>query len=134
MASAHASEAQRTGIWHRQLATTSVALSFCDLSCMSRARTQFATRLEGPHHVSESVSTRRSSDLELKSRRHEYTLFLGIDGNYRAVLKQKRHDLHDIPLLDGRGYFVNTEDFDRYVGKVPDDPDDVTGLFPLFLS
>lgn len=57
--------------------------------------------------------------------RHKYTLFLAIDGNYRAVLKKKRHDVNDVPLLDGRGYFVESSDFAKYVKTMKDDPEEV---------
>lgn len=52
-------------------------------------------------------------------------LFLGIDGNFRAVLKHKRHDVHDIPLLDGRSYFVKAEDYAAYEETAKDDPNEV---------
>ncbi|KZV97162.1 hypothetical protein EXIGLDRAFT_670364 [Exidia glandulosa HHB12029] len=42
---------------------------------------------------------------------HVNAEFLGIDGNCRAVVKNKRHDVHDVPLLDGRAYFVNSEEY-----------------------
>lgn len=40
---------------------------------------------------------------------HTSALYLGMDGNFRAVVIQKRHDVDDRPLLDGRGYFVDSD-------------------------
>ncbi|KZV80592.1 hypothetical protein EXIGLDRAFT_629898 [Exidia glandulosa HHB12029] len=53
-------------------------------------------------------------------------LFLGIDGNFRAVLKVKKHDADDVPLLDGRSYFVSTEPFLKYQAAAPTDPNEST--------
>lgn len=58
-------------------------------------------------------------------RSHANALFLGIDGNFRAVLKRKRHDREDVPLLDGRSYFVPSEKYLEYERTAPTDPDEV---------
>ncbi|EJD34826.1 hypothetical protein AURDEDRAFT_75824 [Auricularia subglabra TFB-10046 SS5] len=57
-------------------------------------------------------------DLVTKDNRHEYTLFLGIDGNYQAVRKKKRHDPLDIPLLDGQGYFTNSTKYKAFLKRI----------------
>lgn len=57
--------------------------------------------------------------------RHANALFLGIDGNFRAVLKRKRHDREDVPLLDGRSYFVPSEKYLEYERTAPTDPAEV---------
>ncbi|EJD42016.1 hypothetical protein AURDEDRAFT_68052, partial [Auricularia subglabra TFB-10046 SS5] len=56
-------------------------------------------------------------ELVTDDNRHEYTLFLGIDGNYHAVRKDKRHDANDVPLLDGRGYFTNSTRYRTFLSE-----------------
>ncbi|EJD37044.1 hypothetical protein AURDEDRAFT_43202, partial [Auricularia subglabra TFB-10046 SS5] len=54
---------------------------------------------------------------------HVYTVFIGIDGNFKAVLKQKKFDPNDRPLLDGLCFFASTEEFKEYMQKqTADDP------------
>lgn len=67
----------------------------------------------------------RSTFPTLAACSHVYTLFLGIDGNYRAILKKKRHDVNDVPLLDGQGYFADTADYEEYSRGAKDDVNEV---------
>ncbi|KAJ7238317.1 hypothetical protein B0H12DRAFT_973132, partial [Mycena haematopus] len=46
---------------------------------------------------------------------HKYTLFLSVDGNFKLQRKNKRDDPDDVALNDGAGYFVETEEYKRYV-------------------
>lgn len=55
---------------------------------------------------------------------HKHTLFLGIDGNFRAVVIQKPHDVNDTPLLDGRGYFTPVEANGALEEHSVDDPNE----------
>ncbi|EJD37575.1 hypothetical protein AURDEDRAFT_45850, partial [Auricularia subglabra TFB-10046 SS5] len=49
--------------------------------------------------------------------RHIYTIFIGIDGNFQAVLKQKKCDQLDKPLLDGRAYFAELDAYKKYMAR-----------------
>lgn len=64
---------------------------------------------------------------------HVNALFFSIDGNFRAVLKKKRHDPDDKPLLDGRSYFVSTAKYDNYVSTAPTDPTEVRSRASPFI-
>ncbi|EJD51418.1 hypothetical protein AURDEDRAFT_57413 [Auricularia subglabra TFB-10046 SS5] len=58
--------------------------------------------------------------------RHVYTVFIGIDGNFQAVLKAKRHDVLDEPLVNGRAYFTPLGPFAAHMKKYDeDDPGEV---------
>ncbi|KAJ6524116.1 hypothetical protein DFH09DRAFT_937449 [Mycena vulgaris] len=47
--------------------------------------------------------------------RHKFTLFLSVDGNFKLQRKNKRDDPDDVALNAGAGYFVETEEYRRYV-------------------
>ncbi|KAJ6559495.1 hypothetical protein DFH09DRAFT_1316801 [Mycena vulgaris] len=51
----------------------------------------------------------------LDSERHKFTLFLSVDGNFKLQRKNKRDDPDDVALNAGAGYFVETEEYRRYV-------------------
>ncbi|EJD38277.1 hypothetical protein AURDEDRAFT_72303, partial [Auricularia subglabra TFB-10046 SS5] len=56
---------------------------------------------------------------------HTYTVYIGIDGNFQAILMTKKQDLDDVPLLEGLGYFVNTAEFEEYMKQYDkDEPDE----------
>ena len=50
--------------------------------------------------------------------RHKYTLFLSADGNFRLQRKNKRGDPDDVALNKGNAYFVETEEFKKYLQRV----------------
>ncbi|KAJ6607491.1 hypothetical protein B0H10DRAFT_2227795 [Mycena sp. CBHHK59/15] len=54
----------------------------------------------------------------LESERHKFTLFLSADGNFKMQRKNKRDDPDDVALNYGGGYFVETKEYERYVGLV----------------
>jgi hypothetical protein len=49
--------------------------------------------------------------------RHIYTLFISADGNYRLQRKAKNSDEDDVALNNGRGCFVETENYNEYLGN-----------------
>ncbi|KAJ7235748.1 hypothetical protein B0H12DRAFT_1076022 [Mycena haematopus] len=59
-----------------------------------------------------------------ESEKHKYTLFISMDGNFKLQRKNKRDDPDDVALNAGAGYFVETEEYKRYVAlaKPVDDP------------
>ncbi|EJD54904.1 hypothetical protein AURDEDRAFT_24790, partial [Auricularia subglabra TFB-10046 SS5] len=59
------------------------------------------------------------------SNLHTYTVYIGIDGNFQAVMKIKKQDPDDVPLLEGLGYFVDTALFEAFMKMFnKDDPDE----------
>ncbi|KAJ7100504.1 hypothetical protein C8R44DRAFT_642046 [Mycena epipterygia] len=54
----------------------------------------------------------------LESQKYNFTLFLSIDGNFKLQRKNKRDDSDDVALNRGHGYFVETEEYKRYVKLV----------------
>ncbi|KAJ7476287.1 hypothetical protein B0H11DRAFT_1727305 [Mycena galericulata] len=46
---------------------------------------------------------------------HKFTLFVSVDGNFKMQRKNKRDDPNDFALNDGNGYFVETEEYKRYL-------------------
>ncbi|KIM59751.1 hypothetical protein SCLCIDRAFT_125607 [Scleroderma citrinum Foug A] len=50
--------------------------------------------------------------------RHKYTLFLSADGNFRLQRKNKRGDSDDVALNKGNAYFMETEEFKKYLQRV----------------
>ncbi|KAJ7503595.1 hypothetical protein B0H11DRAFT_1710585 [Mycena galericulata] len=56
--------------------------------------------------------------LESEKCRHKFTLFLSVDGNFKLQRKNKRDDPDDVALNNGDGYFVETEQYKRYVRQV----------------
>ncbi|KAK7013685.1 hypothetical protein R3P38DRAFT_3322377 [Favolaschia claudopus] len=59
--------------------------------------------------------SRETMDAALASERHKFTLYLSIDGKFKLQLKNKRGDPHDFALNDGKGYFVDVEDYKDYL-------------------
>ncbi|KAJ7715353.1 hypothetical protein B0H16DRAFT_1339969, partial [Mycena metata] len=51
----------------------------------------------------------------LEQDRCGITLFVSVDGNFKMQRKNKRDDPNDFALNDGNGYFVETEDYKRYI-------------------
>ncbi|KAJ6624354.1 hypothetical protein B0H10DRAFT_1784804, partial [Mycena sp. CBHHK59/15] len=49
---------------------------------------------------------------------HKFTLFLSADGNFKMQRKNKCDDPDDVALNYGGGYFVETKEYERYVGLV----------------
>ncbi|KAJ7131489.1 hypothetical protein C8R43DRAFT_895982 [Mycena crocata] len=54
----------------------------------------------------------------LESESHKFTLFLSADGNFQLQRKNKRDDPDDVALNAGAGYFVETEEYKRYLKVV----------------
>lgn len=55
--------------------------------------------------------------------RHKFTLFLSIDGNFRLQRKRKNDDPEDFALNGGRAYFVEDEQYQRYLQSVDNSKD-----------
>ncbi|KAJ7907161.1 hypothetical protein B0H13DRAFT_1879876 [Mycena leptocephala] len=51
-------------------------------------------------------------------RRHKYKLYLSGDGNFKLQRKNKCDDPDDVALNAGNGYFVETEEYQRYLKLV----------------
>ncbi|KAJ7791866.1 hypothetical protein B0H13DRAFT_1675855 [Mycena leptocephala] len=50
--------------------------------------------------------------------RHKFKLYLSGDGNFKLQRKNKRDDPDDVALNAGNGYFVETEEYQRYLKLV----------------
>ncbi|PPQ82041.1 hypothetical protein CVT26_003611 [Gymnopilus dilepis] len=55
---------------------------------------------------------------------HKYTLFLSIDGNFKLRRKNKRGDPDDVSLNDGRGYFVPSLPYAKYLDHTKNECED----------
>ncbi|KAJ7857401.1 hypothetical protein B0H13DRAFT_1902265 [Mycena leptocephala] len=54
----------------------------------------------------------------LESEQHKFRLYLSGDGNFKLQRKNKRDDPDDVALNAGNGYFVETEEYQRYLKLV----------------
>jgi hypothetical protein len=62
--------------------------------------------------------------MNLINRRHKYTLYLSVDGNFRLQRKNKTDDPDDVALNKGNGYFVENNAFKEY-NKIVGETNDV---------
>lgn len=68
---------------------------------------------------------------------HLHTLFISADGNFRLQRKRKNDDALDKSLNHGKGYFVNDEEYHKYLIGIPNKADVGVILFdgcPYFRS
>ncbi|KAJ6535032.1 hypothetical protein B0H19DRAFT_964179 [Mycena capillaripes] len=54
----------------------------------------------------------------LETEKHKFTLYLSTDGNFKLQRKNKRDDPDDVALNAGNSYFVETEEYKRYLSLV----------------
>ncbi|KAJ7710868.1 hypothetical protein B0H17DRAFT_1324341 [Mycena rosella] len=62
--------------------------------------------------------TEETMKAALETEQHKFTLALSVDGNFKLQRKNKRDDPNDVALNAGAGYFVETEEYKRYVKLV----------------
>jgi hypothetical protein len=77
-------------------------------------------------HLQQSLD---STDMHL---RHKFKLHLSGDSNFKLQRKNKRDDPDDITLNAGNGYFVETEEYQRYL-KLVKLTEDVSQLYLSYI-
>jgi hypothetical protein len=76
--------------------------------------------------------SRQSLDSTDKHLRHKFKLYLSGDGNFKLQRKNKHDDPDDVTLNAGNGYFVETEDYQRYL-KLVKPTEDVSQLYLSYI-
>ena len=63
-----------------------------------------------------------------------YTLFIMVDGNFKQDHLKMKHPVDDVPLSDGHGFMVGSEDFDSYASQLGPEKPEVRKLTILMVQ
>ncbi|KAJ7173392.1 hypothetical protein C8R46DRAFT_893031 [Mycena filopes] len=89
-----------------------------------RRKSSLTLRCPGCPEVGFNIS-KETMEAALESEQHKFTLYLSVDGNFKMQRKNKRDDPDDVALNAGNGYFVETEEYRRYLKLAKPTEDDV---------
>lgn len=93
------------------------------MPCLSPTRLEHGTKEKQSTPVSLSLSSKLHFVLSTLVERHEETLFLSVDGNFRLVRKLKPGDPNDVAFSEGQSYFVSEAVLQSYLAEVHDEGD-----------